>query len=418
MTGRRQPQRIPPPIDHGSERIDAELVLREYPGDLGLALWKTARSVRLWTGLAAKARGAAFHPAAHGRRMALLERAVEDAALRADLGIAAGVLLGDEADGVEVAQACARISRWASGTASTGTVLEFAQAAAFADPTDAAMMWRVASTAITRGEYARGESWCRQTLAVARRTRNWAPFVFGLMGLASVSKARGNLPTARKSALRALRVAKRHSLREMVGYAYTALLGFTNESKTRDLERYARGALEALGPGHAWLPALANNIAGPWMDTGYFAPALKLYLGTPHDFGRPEARLGIAANVARAAAGVGELAIYRDARDRCERMLENPPELLSAAASLVNLARAGLLAGDWDYAEHAAERAGRLSEELGQATEALLSEALLGEIRADRLVGMARRAPSPVLPPAVERLAADLSAALVPAGAE
>ena len=68
MTGRRQPQRIPPPIDHGSERIDAELVLREYPGELGVALWKTVRTVRLWTALRPEARGSAFRPGAYERR--------------------------------------------------------------------------------------------------------------------------------------------------------------------------------------------------------------------------------------------------------------------------------------------------------------------------------------------------------------
>jgi hypothetical protein len=412
MSGRRQPQRIPPPIDHGSERIDAEPVLREHPGDLGLALWKTVRSVRLWTDLPAEARAAAFDGAAYERRMALLRSAVADAGLRADLELAAAVLRG-EANAGEVAEACRRVANWAFEEA-TGTALHFIQAAAFASPMDASLAWRVATIARSRAEYAWSETWCRQTMSVARRTRDWKHFVFALIGLSMVQTARGNLPMARKSAHRALRVARRHSLREMTGYAYTALLGVTHASKPREMERNARGALEAFGPGHPWLPALAHNVAGLWMEQGYFGAALTVFLRIPHDFGPPDVRLGIGANTARAAAAVGDLRSYREARDRCEVLLAHPRAQQSAAVSLINLGRAALQAGEWDYAEDAAERAGRLAAERGQSQEVLSAESLSEAIRADRRAGAATPGARTAIPTAVEQLAADLSAALEP----
>jgi hypothetical protein len=417
MRGRRQPQRIPPPIDHGSERIDAEPVLLEYPGEMGVALWKTARAVRLWTQVQPDLRATAFRPDAYERRMALVERVVTDAELRAELEIAAGVLRGEDVLPDQVADACARISDWALAVSCTGTAIQFIQAAAFMRPTDASLAYRTARVAAIRTEHARAETWCRHTMVVARASRDWHYFVFALLVLGNLSQLRGNLPMGRRLAQRAVRVAKRHSLRETLGYAYTSLVGLTPYSKPREVERYARGALETFSPGHPWLHATAHNLAIQWMDAGFFEAALTVFRGIPRDFGRMDEHLGIAANLARAAAAVGDMESYLEARARCERLLEHPATRQSAASSLVNLGRAALLAGDWDYAEACAARAGRLARELGHGREVLSAEALSDSVQAERLAGSVPRPDILAAPPAVAQLAADVVAALEPAGA-
>ena len=245
MHSRRQPQRIPPPIDHGEERLDAERVLREYPGGLGLALWKTARTVRLWSELEPPGREGAFSSGARERRAALLAEAVREPALRAALERAAGVLNGGEAGGGELAAACVEVSRWAERSGGPGTALEFAQAAAFASPADAALALETGRRARGVGEYARAETWSRRAIATARQTRSWRAFAGGFVELARVHALRGNATLARKSGVRAIRAAKRHSLREELADAYEVMLA--QSSAPREKARYGR-LLQELAP--------------------------------------------------------------------------------------------------------------------------------------------------------------------------
>ena len=326
MTGRRQPQRIPPPIDYGSERIEAELVLREYPGDMGLVLWKTVRSVCLWAGLTREARARAFQPRAYERRMALLASAVPDAGVRGDLEITALVLRDGAVTVEEVGEACARISDWATADESTGTALQFIQAAALALPTDATLAYRTARIAVQRSEHGRAETWCRHTLVVARATRDWQRFSSALLSLGVIYQARGNLPLARRLMHRAVRVAKRHSLREMLGYSYLALLGVALPTRPRELDAYARGAMAAFGPGHAGLASVAHVLAMQWLDAGFYGPAQTLLQRLPPDFGDLAVRDEIALNAATAAA-----ALQRDAGREYPAGVEKLAADLSAA---------------------------------------------------------------------------------------
>ena len=74
MSRRRQPHRIPPPISHGPEMLDSEIVLHELPDDVGLLLWKTVRSLRLWSDADADQRTGLFADDAHDLRLEQLER--------------------------------------------------------------------------------------------------------------------------------------------------------------------------------------------------------------------------------------------------------------------------------------------------------------------------------------------------------
>jgi protein involved in temperature-dependent protein secretion len=135
----------------------------------------------------------------------------------------------------------------------------------------------------------------------------------------------------------------------------------------------------------------------------------------PRDLGSPSQRLNSAANLARAAAGAGEMATYREGLELADRILADPRAQPRAADALLTLGRAALLSGDWDLADHFAERAARLARERGEGVAALQVEAVVEAIRAERLAGSA---PKPVrdVPRAVEELAAELSAALAPLG--
>jgi tetratricopeptide (TPR) repeat protein len=410
MPGRRQPQRIPPPIDHGPERLEAEAVLREFPNDLGLALWKTVRGVRLWANLPAEERATAFPAQAYQRRMELVGGLAADPELGRDLGELAEMLRGPM-DPESVAQACARLHSWANERESPGTALEFAQAAAYASPRDSAHARAVARIALELGDFARAETWYRQALTISRQARDWQQFAAAFRGLGIVYTARGNYPLARKYAIRSLRVATRHSLRAQVAEANHQLTVLAMELKRGDTLRYARAAMEAYGPGHAWLPALGHDVANYWMSRGYFGPALEVFRRMPRELGTPAQRANGAANLARAAAAMGDMVAYREGVEWADRVLTDPRAQRRAAVPLLNLGRAALLLGDWELAQRHAERASQLARDTGEAAALLEIDAFIESIPSER---RASSAASPVrkVPSGVEELAADLSLAL------
>ena len=285
MSARRQPHRIPPPIDRSNETLDAELLLREFPDEVGLALWKSVRSVRLWTDLPPEERDRAFAPQAHERREGTLRALTLDSAVVEDLQRMATVLRGGKSEATEIAEACRRVSEWAEGARSTATALEFAQAAACVSPRDATLAYRVAELARERQEYARAETWYRQAIAIARQTRDRKMFGESFLGLGLAYLGRGNYAPARKSFIRALRIGKRYSLRSTIATAYHELTAIAiRTQKPGEVVRYARAALTAYGSDHPLLPSLAHDVAVFWRARGYVAPADEVLHALPPDF--------------------------------------------------------------------------------------------------------------------------------------
>src|SRR5690606_30773832 len=105
MSNRRQPQRLPPPIMHGAEAIESDVILHEYPDELGLLLWKSVRSIRLWAEVLDGERSATFSSTAHGDRLAALDSEAVPEVLRTSLAKVAAVLQ-PRARSATVASAC------------------------------------------------------------------------------------------------------------------------------------------------------------------------------------------------------------------------------------------------------------------------------------------------------------------------
>src|SRR5690606_24299526 len=122
-----------------------------------------------------------------------------------------------------------------------GTALEFAQAAAVAVPAEADAAQEAARLARTRTEYHRAETWYRQAVSRARRSRDWAGFARGYIGLGIVHRQRGGYPQAGKSLIRGLRAARRFSIRPLEAAAAHELtvLGI-HTLRARDVARFAR----------------------------------------------------------------------------------------------------------------------------------------------------------------------------------
>lgn len=413
---RQQPQRIPPPITYGEDALDAGIVLEELSGDLALALWKTVRTVYLWAALPPDERGEAFAPEAFGRRMEVLRQEAVPPEIRPALEAAARVLDPSTASPEEASGACREVAEWAKARGATGTALEFLQAAALALPLDASLAHAVARLARRRAEFARAETWYRQAIFLARRTRDRDSLARSYCGLGTTFMHRGAYPAARQALLRGLRAAQRYSLHDLAtAISHDLAVVAIRTDRGADVVKHARAALEGYGSAHPRLPALAHDVAVFWMNRGYFAAVLPVFQAIPDGFGDAGDRLTLAASTARAAGGVGDRALHAERWDEALALLEDAGAAERSATALVELARGAEALGEWEKAESAAGRAFELARSRAEGEKALEAESVLESIRRSRSAGTPRVRPVRA-PRQVQWLAREMAARL-PEGA-
>lgn len=339
---------------HGGEAIDSEAILHEFPADQALVLWKTVRSVRLWADAPDGERTEMFLPGAHDSRMQHLR----EASFPDDVLIAlakAATVLQPRVTRQSVATGCRTVAHWAEHRGALATAIEFQQAAAVALPADAELAFDVARLARTRGEYARAETWYRQAISRARRARAWDEFSRAYIGLGTVAVLRGNFPQAKRSFIRGIRAARRFAIRPLIAAGYHELAVLAIQRQTPDeVTRYARQALEAYGPGHPRLPALAFDYGVFLLSMGYFEEALRTLRSVPADFGRPVDQLARASALVRAAGAVRDVETFEAAWREAEGLLKDSSATAARATALISLARGADSLGDLGRAEKAA----------------------------------------------------------------
>lgn len=366
---------------HGSEAIDAEAILREFPEDQALVLWKTVRSVRLWAEAGDGERAGVFTAEAHDARMQHLRRATFPDDVLISLAKAATVLQ-PRVTRQSVASGCRTVASWAAQRGALSTATEFQQAAALALPAEAELAFEVARLARTRGEYARAETWYRQAISRARRAKSWYEFSRAYIGLGTVAMLRGNYPQAKRSLVRGVRAAKRFALRPLVaaGYHELAVLAIQRQNPA-EVTRFARLALEAYGPSHRRLPALAFDYGVYLLSMGYFQEALRTLRCVPTDFGRPVDRLARASALARAAGSVKDVETFEGTWRETEALLKDPSTASGAATAYLSLARGAASMGDLDRAETAVIEAQRVAASREEAGIEFAAAGLLESIR-------------------------------------
>lgn len=365
MNRRRQPQRTPPPVTSGSEALEGDIVLQEMEGDLSLCLWKTSRTVRLWAELPAELQPGAFSPRSYSQRISQIGALDVDADVREALETAADVLRGGADRAPAVSDACARLSRWAEERGSTGTALEFAQAAALAQRREAALSLEVARIAAQRDETARAESWYRQAIFTARQTRDWSSFASAFLGQGKVHLRRGDSAAARVAFLRALRTSRRHSLGQIAADACHRIVEVAILSRrASEVDRYARAALQAYRGDREGLIGLARTLALYLVDRGFYAEGRQLFELIPEDAGKPADQLSRVSALAQAGAALGDGDLYRRAV-RTVRRLVDDPSVDGSSASWIGLLRAAAWSADGGAAEMLAPHARAAVEALG-----------------------------------------------------
>ena len=378
--------RTPPAILHGGEPFEGAAVLDEMDGPLGLLLFQVVRDVYLWGATAPEEREALFDPQADETLAAVVRQA--DADLQLESALLMLVRMVGTPEGAreeQVALACQHVAHWADVNGYPATAIAFAQGAAVVLPADAAASYAVGRLARRRAEHARAETWYRRAVALGRQSGDWASYSMAFGGLGNLYMQRGNFPQARRFHLRALRSARRHSMRALHGSALHDLFVVAAQTRQPDeAERLAREAFELYGPEHPRLVHLAGDVAYFWMEHGRFAPALTVFQALVHHVPTHEDRVIALANLARAAAGAGDRRLFEETWDEVWDRMARANALESAATILLELARGAAMLGEHERAERAAERAAQVARERGEGRVRLSAESVLDQARRRR----------------------------------
>jgi tetratricopeptide (TPR) repeat protein len=399
--------RTPPAILHGGEAFEGVAVLEEVRDPLGLLLFQAIRDVYLWGSTPPEEREGLFEPRADDALIGILRDSDPEVQLESALMTLIRMAGSPEnAREEQVALACQHVAHWADGHGYMGTAIAFAQGAAVVLPADAATSYAVGRLARRRAEHARAETWYRRAVALARQSGDWSSYAMAFAGLGNLYMQRGNFPAARRFHLRSLRSARRHSMRPLHGSALHDLFVIAAQTGQADeAERLAREAFEMYGPDHPRLVYLALDVAYFWMERGRFAPALTVFQALVHHMQRLEDRLGVLANMVRAAAGAGERRLFEQTWDEVwDRMERTQQRLANAATVMLELAHGAAMLGEYERAERAAERAVEVARERAEAKTLLTAESVLDQVRRNR--GVRQRAAAAAVPETEPEVAA------------
>jgi tetratricopeptide (TPR) repeat protein len=378
----------PPPLLSESEPFEGAALLRENPGPVGVLLWKSLRDVSLWIFTPPGDRAgllAAGTPAARRDELAQAAAAPE---LWAPLLVIGQTLAQPvDVDVRRLAHACRSVARWAEETGAAAAQLAFTQAAALLVPESARLAYAVGRLSRDRGEYARGESWLRAAVRLARN-RDWHTYALSYLSLGTLYLQLGNLPAARTLTVRGYRTTVRRRVRALEGSALHNL--FVVSAEMLDFPRAHQYALEALkhyGPDHPRFALLAQDVACFWILHGCFDLAARVFLAVLPRCPAPDDQALVLANLARASAAAGQGTVYERSRAKCEELLDGPLVPERRAQVLLNLGRAAGSAGGYDRAEAAIRDCLVLARSLRLGQIQLEGESMLDSLRSARALG-------------------------------
>jgi tetratricopeptide (TPR) repeat protein len=351
--------------------ISGAEIIGELPERFSAPFWEAYRQTHLWASTPRPRRQQLADPEGEPRWAAeVLAAGIPE--LEPQLMLI-GQLFSDPArvDPLRVSVAMRAIALWCDQHGYPRTAALLAEAAAYATPGDLEAVYLAGRSATRAGWEAESESWYRYGLTLARRRRNEEEKALFLGSLGNYYHRRGNLRLAERLHMRALRSARRvrAEAREAAALQDLCLL-LADRGKLGRAEAAALEAATIYGSDHPMLPVLMHDLAYAWMVHGRFDAAYPLMEAVLPHLSRPDQRVRVIGNLARAAGGRGD-------RDRFERAWRELAETVSVrehesawadplSDALREAAQGALTLGDhgrtqWalDHAEPLARQAGR-----------------------------------------------------------
>jgi tetratricopeptide (TPR) repeat protein len=394
--------------------------VHEVDGPLGGALLMLARSVQLWTETLPAERGELFAAGGEPDRAADLDHLDVPEALAGPFHVLATLRSAPgEARAAAVSQACDAVSARAEAEGHPGVAIAWARLAAVVYPANVAAAYRVGLLARRGLDYATAEAWLQHAGALGRKHGEWILFVRAMHSLGNLHAQRGDFAQARAALSRGLQAAQRPRGRIKGGrkrlqvvegeILHDLMVVAVYAEDFTGAERYAAEAFERMRAGHRRLPVLAHDVAGLWMERGYFARALPVFEAVLPLFHKPNERLLASCNAARCAGAEGNEAAYTCMAAEAWGLIGAMDPGTVPAGVYTNLARGAAGLRLWSDAEHAAMRAAEAAAAREEADQAEAISPLLESIRLHRFVN----APPEPASRLEERIARSLATDLV-----
>jgi tetratricopeptide (TPR) repeat protein len=375
----------------GGAVAGADLV-RELPPEVALPLWQGLRSVLMWAGEEPAMRGGLFEPCA----MADWERELLEASWDPDARCPLAVLVRELADPVRavpetLSHGCLCITEWALEHRYTATALAFAEAAALAWPQHPRWAWMAGRLMRAHGRPREAEMWLRRAERAATKASDWEGRALALNSLGNGYYEAGDYRASVRALQDALRVSRKHRLRQLEGEILHDL--FAVNLWSGDLEKaepLAKAAFEIYKSGHDRLAALAHDVAVFWIKRGYFARAFKVLKELPAFYPKPEERVRVLASLARAAAECDESEVFTRAAAEARALTGDDVVARRAAPAMLEVGLGAWSLQMWETAEEALLDAIHLGGRTGETDVTLEAEAALRLVQARQPVNTQR----------------------------
>lgn len=361
--------------------ISGAEIIGELPERYAAPFWEAYRQTHLWASTPRPQRGQLADREGEPRWIAEV-MAVGLPELEPQL-LLIGQLFTNPAgvDPIRVALAMRAIGLWCDERGHFRSAALLAEAAAYATPGDLGAIYQAGQSAKRAGWDTEGETWFRYGLTLARRRRNEEEKSLFLSSLANHYHRRGNLRLAERLHLRALRSARRvRSMAREAGTLQDLCLLLADRGKLARAEAAAWEAAGIYGPDHPMLPLLMHDLAYAWMLHGRFDAAYPLMEAVLPHLSRPDHRVRVIGNLARAAGGRGDRGRFERAWDELVSIV-NLRELERAwadplADALREAAHGALTLGDRGRTLWAVEHAEPLARQAGRGLDQLQLDAL------------------------------------------
>lgn len=359
-------------------------VVRELAPEVSLTVWQALRSVLMWAAEEPASRGDLFEPCAMADWERELLEAEWDDELRCPLAVVVGELREPaRASSESLARACLCVADWAITHGAVGTALCFAEAAALAWPDHPRYAWTAGRMLRTHGRLREAEQWFKRASRIASPIGDWEGHALAVNSLGNLLYEAGNYPAAIRTLKDAVRLARKHHLRQLEGEILHDLFAVTMWSGDHDqAEEIAKATLEIYQTGHPRLAALAHDVAALWIRRGSFNRALAVLKELPGFIEAPEERVRVLASLAHAAGACGDAESFAEAAATVKTMSADEGIARHAAPALLEVAL-----GAWSLGESAAavewlEEAVSLGRRSGEADVQLTAESALNAVRA------------------------------------
>lgn len=375
---------IPPMPRDPRRELD---LLRDDAGPLGFLLWRIISDVLLWTACAPESRAGLFRTAPEGRGETLAYATLTAPELREPLRTLLTVSsMPDLADASAVAGACALVAEWAEQHAMTETAVQFAEAAARAEPDSSARAYTAGRLSRRIGDHPRSAVFFRRAARLARRAQSErikyseVDFANAHLGYGNLLVDLGHYDTAEPHYWKVIRAAARSGRTSLAGAAHHNLLMVTVRlARWDEALEHAKQAVKYYQNGHPRFPLLAFDVAFMWSWRGYFSSALPVFEKVLPFVERQRERILVLASLARSAATVRDHIRYVRASNEVLRLAVQDREL--AASSLYHLAEGARSFQQWNRAEELATRALEIARHRSNADVVDLAERLLSQLK-------------------------------------